>query len=89
MKDVSDGNQLLGVNPGGGLQLTDGAAGYPTDHVFVLCSLNGLFYLQNQMPGLPSRPASRVGLSARRPLTRTITAAPSQRNPVATAASLG
>ena len=65
MKDVSDGDQLLGVSPGGGLQLTDGAAGYPTDHVFVLCSLNGLYYLQNQIPaaGIPNGGRMWVGVN--------------------------
>lgn len=57
MKDISDGGRLVGVDPNHGEQLTDSLPGYPTNHVFVVCSNgNGQLYLQNQLPfaGIPN-----------------------------------
>ena len=66
MKDVSDGNKLVGVDPVHGDQLTDNLPGYPVNHIFVVCTNgNGQVYLQNQIPsaGIPNGGRLWVGVN--------------------------
>jgi hypothetical protein len=53
IRDVSNGNRLVGISVSGGLQLAETpTTGYPANFIFELCSDgNGQYYLQDQIPG--------------------------------------